>query len=245
MKSPAENLMITNKLLFDTLLTGIADQKIERVIIGINWTFVETALGCGLAHTPRRDDPGCQIISTAGQLTDLSLREATELVLSENPMEVTIGMAAINASYNRYDLEASDKNGLDAFADIDGPVTVIGRFPGLTERIRNLLVIEREPREGEYGEKDAVKLLPESAGVIITSSALVNGSAGELLELAKNTRVCMVGPSTPFAPGLFDLGIDYLAGTIVTDVEGMAIAVAQGGAVKALKPFGAFKTLSR
>ena len=55
----------------------------------------------------------------------------------------------------------------------------------------------------------------------------------------------MVGPSTPFAPGLFDLGIDYLAGTIVTDVEGMAIAVAQGGAVKALKPFGAFKTLSR
>ena len=245
MDSLTENLMITNKLLFDTLLSDLADQDIKRVIIGINWTLVETALGCGLAHTPRRDDPGCQTISTAGELTDLGLKEAAMLVRSENPMEVAIGMAAINASYNQYTLKASDKNGLDAFTDIDGPVTVIGRFPGLTERIRNLRVIEREPREGEYGEKDTAKLLPESAGVIITSSALVNGSAGELLELAKNTRVCMVGPSTPFASGLFDLGVDYLAGTIVTDIEGMAIAAAQGGAVKALKPFGTFKTLSR
>ncbi len=237
--------MITNKLLFDTLLSGVADLEIKRVIIGINWTFVETALGCGLAHTPRRDDPGCQTILNAGELTDLSLKHAAKLVLSENPMEVAIGMAAINASYNRYDLKASDKNGLDAFTDIEGPVTVIGRFPGLAERISDLRIVEREPREGEYGEKDAAKLLPESAGVIITASALVNGSAGNLLELAKNTRICMVGPSTPFAPGLLDLGVDYLAGTIVTDVEGMAIAVAQGGAVKALKPFGAFKTLSR
>ncbi len=237
--------MITNKQIFDTLLSNIDDQEIKRVIIGINWTLVETALGCGLAHTPRRDDPGCQTISTAGKLTDLKLNETAELILSENPMEVAIGMAAINASYNQYDLEASDKNGLDAFTDIDGPVTVIGRFPGLTERIRDLRVIEKEPREGEYGEQDAAKLLPESAGVIITSSALVNGSAGQLLELSKNTRVCMVGPSTPFAPGLFELGVDYLAGTIVTNVEGMAIAVAQGGAVKALKPYGIFKTLSR
>ena len=153
-------------------------------------------------------------------------------------------MAAVNASYNRYDLEADDKNGLDTFANIDGPITVIGRFPGLKDRIQNLQIIEKEPREGEFGEKDAEKLLPKSAGVIITSSTLVNGSAGNLLKLAKNARICLVGPSTPFAPGLFDLGVEFLAGTIVTDVGGMAIAVAEGGAVKALKRFGSFKTLS-
>jgi len=237
--------MITNKLIFDTLLSEIRDQEIKRVVIGINWTIVEAETGCGLAHTPRRDEPGCQPITAAGALKDRTLTETAALIFSENPIEVAIGMAAVNASYNRYDLEASDKNGLDAFSDIEGPVTVIGRFPGLNKHIKNIRVIEKEPREGEYGEKDAEKLLPQSAGVIITSSALVNGSAANLLELAKNTRICMVGPSTPFAPSLFELGVEFLAGTIVTDVERMAIAVAEGGAVKALKPFGSFKTLSR
>jgi uncharacterized protein len=237
--------MITNKLIFDTLLSDIHDQEIRRVVIGINWTLIETVTGCGLAHTPRRDEPGCQPISEAGNLAALSIAEAATWIQSENPIEIAIGMAAINASYNRYDFQASNKNGLDTFANIDGPVTVVGRFPGLSDRIKNLKIIEKEPREGEYGEKDAEKLFSQSAGVIITSSALVNGSAGILLELAKNTRVCMVGPSTPFAPKLFDLGVESLAGTIVTDIEKMTVAVAEGGAVKALKPFGSFKTLTR
>ncbi|MBT3989590.1 MAG: hypothetical protein HON14_02730 [Rhodospirillaceae bacterium] len=237
--------MITNKLIFDTLLSDLQDQEIKRIIIGINWTLIETAVGCGLAHTPRRDEPGCQPIAEAGKLSELGLAEAAKLILSGNPIEIAIGMAAVNASYNRYDLSASEKNGLDAFAEIDGPITVIGRFPGLAERIDNLQIIEKEPREGEYGEQDAARLLPESAGVIITSSALVNGSAGSLLDLAKNSRVCMVGPSTPFAPKLFDLGVEFLAGTIVTNIDQMAIAVAEGGAVKALKPYGSFKTLAR
>jgi hypothetical protein len=237
--------MITNKMIFSTLLSDIHDQEIKRVVIGINWTLVEAETGCGLAHTPRRDEPGCQPIADAGNLSSLNLKAMAELILSENPIEVAIGMAAINASYNRYNLPASDQNGLDAFADIEGPITVIGRFPGLAERIENLQIIEKEPREGEFGEEDAERLLPESAGVIITSSALVNRSAGNLLELAKNTRVCLVGPSTPFAPKLFDLGVEFLAGTIVTEIEKMANAVAEGGAVKALKPFGSFKTLSR
>ncbi|MFP6712991.1 MAG: DUF364 domain-containing protein [Rhodospirillales bacterium] len=237
--------MITNKLIFDTLLSDIQDHEILRVVIGINWTLVETTTGCGLAHTPRRDEPGCKPISHAGKLADLRLKQAAEFVLSKNPIEVAIGMAAINASYNRYDIKADNKNGLDAFANIEGPITVIGRFPGIADHIKNLRVIEKEPREGEYGEKDAEKLLPESAGVIVTSSALVNGSAGKLLELVKDTRVGLVGPSTPFAPKLFEIGIEFLAGTIVTDVEGMAIAVGEGGGVKMLKPYGVFKTLVR
>ena len=237
--------MITNKLIFDTLLSDIHDQKISRVLIGINWTLVETAKGCGLAHTPRGDEQGCQPITMAGNISTLSIAEAAEWIRSENPIEVAIGMAAVNASYNLYGFEASKKNGLDAFTDLEGPVTVIGRFPGLAKRIKNLQIIEKNPRKGEYGEEDAKKLLPQSAGVIITSSALLNGTAGHLIELAKNTRICMVGPTTPFAPKLFELGIEFLAGTIVTDVDKMAVAVAEGGAVKAIKPFGSFQTLSR
>ena len=147
-------------------------------------------------------------------------------------------------NYN-YDFVANNKNGLDTFVDIDGPITVIGRFPGLSKRFKNIRVIEKNPREGEYCEEDATKLLPGSAGVFITSSTLLNGTAGSLIELSKNAHICLVGPSTPFAPKLLDLGIKCLAGTIVTNLKKMVIAVSEGGDVKTLKPFGSFKVLSR
>ena len=237
--------MITNKLIFDTLLSDIRDEKIKRVVIGFNWTLVETEFGCGLAGTPRNNDSSCLSIPSAGNFSKLSTTSASELVRSNNPIEVSIGMATINSFYNRYDFVANNKNGLDTFVDIDGPITVIGRFPGLSKRFKNIRVIEKNPREGEYSEEDATKLLPGSAGVIITSSTLLNGTAGNLIELSKNANICLVGPSTPFAPKLLDLGIECLAGTIVTNLKKMIIAVSEGGDVKTLKPFGSFKVLSR
>jgi uncharacterized protein (DUF4213/DUF364 family) len=154
-------------------------------------------------------------------------------------------MATINSFYNRYDLVAKNKNGLDTLVEANGPITVIGRFPGLTKRFKNISVIEKNPREGEYSEKDAARLLSNSASVIITSSTLLNGTAANLIQLSKNARICLVGPSTPLAPNLLDLGIECLAGTIVTDIKKMIVAVSQGGDVKTLKPFGSFKVISR
>ncbi len=237
--------MITNKLIFDTLLSDIQDQKIKRVVIGFNWTLVETEFGCGLANTPRKTDESCFSIPNAGNLTNLTTCDASTLIYSQNPIEVSIGLATINSFYNRFDLVASNRNGLDFFSDINGPITVIGRFPNLAKRFKNVRIIEKKPLRGEYGENDAAKLLPDSAGVLITSSTLTNGTAGNLIELSKNASVCLVGPSTPLAPKLLNLGINCLAGTIVTNLKQMLIAVSEGGAATTLKPFGSFKILSR
>jgi len=243
--STGESYMITNKMIFDILLSDIQDQKIKRVVVGLNWTLVETRFGCGLASTPGRKNALCLPITGAGDLTQLTTASAAELVRSKNPVEVSIGMATINSFYNRYDLVAKNKNGLDTFLNIEGPITVIGRFPGLSKRFKNIRVIEKNPRKDEYSENDAIKLLPNSAAVIITSSALLNGTAANLIELSKNARICLVGPSTPFAPKLLNLGIECLAGTIVTDLKKMIAAVSEGGDVKTFKPFGSFKTISR
>jgi uncharacterized protein (DUF4213/DUF364 family) len=237
--------MITNKVIFDTLLSEIQDQKIKRVIIGFNWTLVETKYGCGLASTPGRENTLCVPILGAGHLTKLTTTSASELVHSKNPIEVSIGMATINSFYNRYDLVAKNKNGLDTFLEADGHITVIGRFPGLSKRFKNISIIEKNPRKGEYSENDAAGLLSNSASVIITSSTLLNGTAANLIQLSKNARICLVGPSTPLAPKLLNLGIECLAGTIVTDIKKMIVAVSQGGNVKTLKPFGSFKVISR
>ena len=229
--------------IYERLAAGLFDQAVKRIVIGINWTLVESDLGCGLSQTPSRDAPGCRPLSEAGHLTNVTLKDLAELIHSENPLEMSIGMAALNSSYNRYDLQGGSDNGLDVFGTLKGPVTVIGRFPDLADRIENLRIIEREPREGEYPESAAKDLLPESEGVVITASTFANGSAAELIAMARGARVAIVGPGTPLAPSLFDLGIEVLAGFIVDDVPGAAKAIAEGAAVKSLKNYGHYTTL--
>lgn len=229
--------------IYDSLATDVSDQVVRQVVIGVNWTLVESDIGCGLSQTPRRDAPGCQPISRAGQLTNMTLAELVALVRSDNPMEMSIGMAALNSFHNRFDLQGGNDNGLDVFSSLAGPVTVIGRFPGLADRINDLRIIEREPRDGEYPESAATELLPKSEGVIITAATFANGSATELINLAQGASIAIVGPGTPLSPILFERGVEVLAGIVIHDVAGAAIAVAEGAAVKTLKNYGRYTTL--
>ena len=59
-----------------------------------------------------------------------------------------------------------------------------------------------------------------------------------LLELSRNASVFLVGPSTPFAPLLFNHGVDTLAGTVVIDPESVWQA-AQEGAARSVFDHGA------
>ncbi|NQV55777.1 MAG: hypothetical protein HQ503_07965 [Rhodospirillales bacterium] len=229
--------------IYETLLAEVTNDTVESVILGVNWTLVQSSKGCGLAQTPRRDAPGCQPIADAGQLTSQNLKQLAELVRSENPMEISIGMAAINAHYNHYDLRGPDLNGLDAFADIEGRIAVIGRFPRLEKHLKNYCVFEREPREGEYAEKDMGEILSDCPAVIITAATLANGTAAGIIELAGKARKALVGPGTPLAPGLEKLGIESLAGMVVHNAVRARKVVAEGGAVAALKTCGRYVTL--
>ena len=163
--------MITdNNQIFDVLLDKIEDIEVQRVTIGLNWTMVETEFGCGFAHTPARSTPGCFAIECSGTLTKSSLKEMAHLVNLKNPHDVSIGLAAINAYYNRYDLKLKSSNGFDEFIDVEDPITIIGRFPGLSKRFKKVNIIEKDPHNNEFSEQEAEKLLPKSSSVIITSS---------------------------------------------------------------------------
>ena len=209
----------------------------------LNWTMVEGEHGCGLAHTPRRDSPGCRPISRAGQLIEMDLSELAEFYRSTNPVEVAIGMAAINASYNRFDLDAECGNGLDIFGATGKSITVVGSFPGLGERYSNLKVIEKDPCEGEYPESMAKELLNTSLYSIITASTLVNGTAEDMISYANAGKIAFVGPGTPLCPMLFELGVNVLSGMIVNDSRSASRIIAEGGAVHALKKIGRYATI--
>jgi uncharacterized protein (DUF4213/DUF364 family) len=173
------------------------------------------------------------------------LQALAALWLSENIFERAIGIAAVNAHWNAYDLQGSARNGLDLIEDRGTRTVVIGRFPDLAARVPGAAVIEREPGPDDYPEDAAPDLLPHAEFVAITASTIANGSLPGLLGMIESAKTVLVGPSTPLAPPLFDFGVHALSGFVAADLEGVVRTVQEGGGVRAMRPFGRFVTLER
>jgi uncharacterized protein (DUF4213/DUF364 family) len=233
-----------DKRLVAALTEGLAGTA-ERVLVGLNWTLVVGPDGTGMAQTPARGSAGCRSLPNPGSYSGQTLASLAGLWFSENIFEHTIAVAAANAHWNRFDSPDCPGNGLDLVEDHGDRTVVIGRFPGLAERMPGIAVVEREPRPGEYPESAIDTLLPKAAFVAVTASAIVNGSLPRILSLCPDAYVLMIGPSTPLAPALFDLGIDALSGFVATDVANLAARISEGAAVSALRPFGRYTTLRR
>lgn len=221
--------------LLPPLLDAVPDRPVRRVVIGLNWTLVEAGDGCGLAHTPARDAPGCRAVEGAGGLAARGLRALAGLVRSGNPVEVAVGLAALNAAFNTATVAGVPLNGLDAFAADPTGTVVVGRFPGLAARLPGCTVVERRPGPGEVAEAEAAPHVARATGLLLTASALANGGVTRFLALAPpGCRVALVGPGTPLTPLLHAAGIGILAGTVVTDADAAARIVAEGGTVRTL-----------
>lgn len=220
--------------LYQDLANGVGDAPAARVLVGFNWTMVQGPDGIGLAQTPERGTPGCR--AAEGGWHGRPLNQLAALVHSLDPVQAAVGVAAINAHYNRFDLVAQDLNGLDVLTGCERPV-VVGAFPGLTQRLPGARVIDRQPGPGQFPAEAAEWLLPDADGIVITASTLANRSLPHLLRLVESAPVALVGPGAPLTPRLFEYGITALSGLIVTDADGIARAVAEGGGVKDLKRY--------
>lgn len=214
--------------IYDTLLKEIPEGiKIVDAYQEGYWTGVRTENSLGLGMTI---ETGIDGTVSPEDLIGKDIREVGELVKSWNFKDASYGLAAINSYYNS--VEKAEKLGLgestgDAFdvytEDIAGKkVSVIGHFPFLEKKIGSicdLRILERKPQEGDYPDPACEVLLPDSDYVFITSSTFVNKTIVRLLELSKNAKVILVGPSTPMAEILFDMGVDNLSGFIAEDLD--------------------------
>ncbi len=228
--------MGADPLLF-ALADTVADRPVRRVVVGLNWTLVDADGACGLAHTPDRGTPGCKAPEGAGGLAAGGLRALAALVRSDNPVLVAVGIAAVNAACAAAAPAGTDGNGLDLFRAVASRTVVVGRFPGIADRVPGCTVVEREPGPGELAENAAGPAIAAAAGLVITASAVANGGVSRYLALAAGNpplTVALVGPGTPLAPALFQAGLHILSGTLVTDADAAARIVGEGGAVKAL-----------
>lgn len=215
--------------LYDLLIDGIdTAETVTRTFMGQCWTAVETEKSFGMAMTTPVD--------TAPRMYEkdfigMPLAELAKATKSWNLREAGFGMAAVNAYYNTPKrLEALGayepfKNYCTDGVDLQGKhIGVVGHLnmpESVYQQASSVRILERSPRTGDYPDSACDWLLPQCDVVIITASTLVNKTLPHLLELCQNAYTILAGPSCPMCPALLSLGIDRIAGLVVTDVTGM------------------------
>ncbi|WP_207477913.1 DUF2478 domain-containing protein [Arenibaculum pallidiluteum] len=247
--------------LYDDLLHPVEDAPVRRILCRPPWILVLAEAhgrpSAGLARLPAGGAPPDTAALAA--LAAGGLRRLAEGLAGWDPFRAALAVAALNLHHNAVALAAADGvpgaaalepgNGLDLLAreaaGEGGRLVVIGSFPGVRDRLPGAQVIDARPGPGEYPAEAAEWLLPGAAAVAITAASLANRTLPRLLQLAAGARVALVGPSTPLSDRLFAYGIDRLAGFVVDDPEGLAVAVAEGAGPRGWTRFGRQVVLRR
>jgi hypothetical protein len=219
------------KALLEKLLAGIFDAgaPVEQAVAGGRFAAVRAAGRVGLASV-LGSAPGPGDLDALAGLKGKSLQSAAGLILDDSPFKASLGLAALNAGFAPPpSLAVMPAGDLLPSLSRDKRVVVVGDFPfaqDLRETAASLAILDLRPGHGScMAEQDAA--LADSQVAAISSTALLTRSLAGLLKAAQRALKILVGPSTPWAPVLFDLGADVLAGSIITNPAAVMEAVAQ------------------
>jgi uncharacterized protein (DUF4213/DUF364 family) len=222
--------------ILDDLLASLPDEDVpvRAVLVGVHWTMV-CSRHCGLASTITGHKPhGHEKVRDVGCLHLKSARELAEYARSDNPLEASLGVAAINSL-----LEVDEQNAVEINAGEvllergrGKNVALVGHFPfipQLRQAAGQLWVIEQQPVEDEHPAQAAAVLIPQAEVVAITGTALINHTLDSLLALCRPDALVMVlGPSTPLSPVLFKHGATIISGARVIDKAAVMRTIGQG-----------------
>jgi uncharacterized protein (DUF4213/DUF364 family) len=226
----------------DDLLATLPDGTVHDVRVGVFWTAVVVEVGgrrrCGLASTMVGPDDhhhsGLADVAAAGSLLDRTSAELAGLANSGSQLEVSIGMAAINALLPARATDWVDLNAEQVILERGAGrrVAVIGHFPFLPrcrEVAGTLWVLEKRPQGQDLPAEAAGEVVPQADVVAISGTTLMNRTFDELIALCRpDALVLVLGPSTPLSPVMFDYGVEVLSGAVVEDIDAVLRAVGQG-----------------
>lgn len=227
------------KTIYNKLIQEIPKNLIVKDCLVGTWTLVQSNT-VGISMAPKGHIGG---INFKKPIKHMNLYELAQNVKSWNFYKASLGLAAINSYINdrkkvvnlfNLDLDKEQHNNVFTYMlpEIRGKkVSVIGHFPDLDEISKecDLSILERRPRKGDLPDSACEYILPEQDYVFITGCTIINKTLPRLLQLSKNAKVILVGPSVPVTPLLFDYGIDVLAGTITIDSQKLINVVKKGG----------------
>ena len=237
----------------EKLLQSILPGKIVAVQIGISRTVVvaETEFGLRGGLAASLSDPCCNTsVRGAGRLESLPATELAGYITSENPTEAAVGMAAINALLPQDPSGWLEGNAAEYItqAGAGRNVAVVGHFPfvdALRSQVKNLWVLELKPREDDLPAAAAPQVIPQADMIVITATALINRTFDSLAALCRpDARLMLVGPSAPLSPLMFDVGIDFIGGSVVMDPMRTLKGIGQGITLQELRQSGAVKYIN-
>ena len=223
------------KILGDLISILDFNAPVKDIRQGVFHTGVLTR-NCGLAATLPKDALKQEgpLMKEPGFLLDKTPEDLVRMAYSESILEAAIGMAAINSLLEVDPDSCVELNAAELILQKgEGKkVAVVGYFPFLSrvrEKAEALWVIEKNPRQGDFSEKEADRLIPQADVVAITGTSLTNHTLEHLLELCHTeSYIVMLGDTVPLCPKLFDYGVDALSGTRVIDADLALRCVSQG-----------------
>ena len=219
--------------ILDALISSLGEDSIvQGVYACVFWTAV-VSKNCGLASTFREEHPRHGRVRGVGNLRGKSALALAEYAKSDNFLEASIGMAAINSLIDVDEAKCIRENAFDVLAEKgrDKNIAIVGHFPWIPELrkvAKQLWVIEQRPQEGDLPAEAAEDVLPQAHVVGITGTSFINHTLQKLLDLAKNSFIVMVGPTSPLSPVLFDYGVDVISGTKVVEPEKVIRCISEG-----------------
>lgn len=240
------NMKILKEIISD-LEKGV---KVSAIRKGSLWTGV-VSRRCGLSSALNGRNCGKYGHENfADKYSDMSADKLASLSLSDDIAEASLGMAAINSVID-IDIESCEEFNSKDFIIKSGKgknVSVVGHFPFVDELrnvTKNLWVIEKKPKPGDFQEGDSKTYLPESDIIAITSTTFINHTLSNLLKLCPDESVkILLGPTTPLTKILFDYGIDVISGSYVTDTDLVLENIKKGMSFSAMKKCGGIKLVN-
>ena len=219
--------------ILDDLVSSLGeDSAVREVHACVFWTAV-VSRHCGLASTFHEDHPYHRAVTDVGSLTHKSALELAEYAKSDNLLEASIGMAAINSLIDIDKSKCTEQNAFDILAERGRSknIAIVGHFPWVSrlgKLARKVWVIEEKPQEGALPAEAAEGILPQADVVGITGTSFINHTIEKLLHLSKNGFIVVIGPTSPLSPVLFDWGVDVIAGVKVAEPEKTIRSISEG-----------------
>jgi uncharacterized protein (DUF4213/DUF364 family) len=239
------------QILRDIMASLKADSPVQEVRRGLFWTAA-VSRHCGLASTMMREFCHDEHEDNDNFLppSAMTAMALAQLSLSEDISEASLGLAAINSLIDTDISTAMAVNAGDLLVEHGRGknISVIGHFPftdDLRKTAKNLWIIERWQRPGDYPEGDAERYLPQSDVIAISGTTLINHTLPAILTLCPSGSVKMLlGPTTPMTPVLFEYGIDIISGSVVTDTPTALRYISEGANFRQLKRTGSVRLIS-
>ncbi len=229
--------------ILQTILDSLPVEPIpvRKVVIGLHWTLVSSR-HCGLGSTLVGEGPhGHSRLQGVGKLHKKSAQELARWVLSENLLEASIGITALNSILDFEEHQVVQVNAAEVIArrSRGRNLVIVGHFPFVDQLkpiTRNCWVIEKRPYGDDFPEEAASDFIPRADVVAITGTAFINHTMEGLLALCRpESLVLVLGPSTPLSPLLFNHGVSILSGARVTDEEEAVATITQGASLPQVK----------